>query len=142
MTAIYIAGASGELDRCESAVAYARSLDLRITHDWTADVRANLLAGKTDRDLTDAEVQRHALADLRAVSECRVLVLLAPAVTSTGCWGELCFAIALRKRIVISREFAPRRCIFETIAHTACATDTTAITLAKMLAQPAAAEMR
>lgn len=143
MTALYVAGSSREIARCEAAIAYARSLDCVVTYDWTADIRAHLAAGKTDADLTDHQLQRHVLADSAAIARAHVVVLLVPApeVATTGMWWEGGEARAQHKPIVVSRERSgARRCVFEVYAHTVSATDAAAITVAKHLATPRAME--
>lgn len=141
---IYIAGASAEIERAEAAIAYARSLDLTVTFPWPEDVRAHAATGRTDADLTDHEMQRHVLRDVRGIVEARVVVLLVPAagIHTTGAWWEAGFATAHRKPVVVSRERSGRRCVFEVLGSQTCATDQAAITLAKFLAQPSPMEAR
>ena len=94
---IYIAGSSAELGRCERAHAYALSIGLPSTLDWTGSIRNALAAGLREHELPYEERSRLSRADLDAVLRAEALVLLAPekGSQSRGCWVELGFAICL-----------------------------------------------
>lgn len=94
---IYIAGSSAELGRCERAHAYALSIGLPSTLDWTGSIRNAMAAGLREHELPYEERSRLSRADLSAVHRAEALVLLAPekGSQSRGCWVELGFAICL-----------------------------------------------
>lgn len=93
---IYVAGASAELERAESAIASLRAAGHEITHDWPAVIRrVRIEGGQKDSDLTDEERHGHAHDDLLAVERADVLWLLVPDAPTSGAWVELGFAIGL-----------------------------------------------
>jgi hypothetical protein len=108
---VYIAGSSQEVSRCERAIAYAETIGLHSTLDWTGSIRNALAAGVREHELPYEERNRLADLDLDAVRRADALVLLAPGrgTTSRGCWVELgymiglCHALNLRKPIFVVR---------------------------------------
>lgn len=132
---VYIAGASAEIERAERAIAYARSVGLAVSYDWTVDVRKAMAAGVRDSELEDVQARYFALNDLEGVAFGRAFVFLAPPreINSTGCWIELGYALnpsPTPRFIVVSRERAPRRSIFESLATVPqCPADDAAILL-------------
>lgn len=93
---IYVAGASSELERCEAFIAACDEAPwLRITHDWTREVRVARASGKhTDDALSDREANEAAEDDLGGVSAARLLVVLCPPPkTSDGMRTELGYAL-------------------------------------------------
>lgn len=98
---IYIAGSSKEIHRAERFIALARENGHTITEDWAAGMRAAGPESALERSrLTEA-----AAADLRGIRDADVMWLLIPPVNapSTGCWGELTYAMALGTPIIASR---------------------------------------
>lgn len=90
---VYVAAASAELERAESAIRWLeRTPGLRCAHDWTVAVRE---LGAFPRDAVVRH--RHAEADLEAIRSSAVFWLLAPRERSTGAWVELGVALALRR---------------------------------------------
>lgn len=139
MTALYIAGSSRELDRCEAAIAYARSLDLEITCDWVASMRALAASGRLPADRSP-EQQRAAIIDLRGIINARVVVLLASAHESEM-RVEYGYALRGGTPVVVSRAAGPETYrFFDVVCPYETSTDEGAIVLAKSLAQPQAVE--
>lgn len=111
---IYIAGASAERERVRAALAYVRSLGAVVTFDWLAEIER---VG-TALPLDALTAERSALADLRAIHEADVVLLLVPAagVITTGAWAELGYALAKGVPVITSGDEAHRRCLFGALA--------------------------
>src|SRR3972149_2316533 len=107
---IYLAGRPAEIDRCERAHAYAASIGLPSTHNWTGSIRDAIAAGVREHELPYEERSRLSRLDLNAVFRARALVLLAPkqGSQSRGCWVELGFAICLTMLHQKSYGFPPK----------------------------------
>lgn len=123
---IYIAGSSAEVDRCERAIAYAASIGLLSTLDWTGSIRNAIAAGVREHELPREERERLADLDLDAVCRASAIVLLAPGKgsPSRGCWVELGYALRLGRPVYVIRvpEAAPES-LFEVRATQVYATD-------------------
>jgi hypothetical protein len=89
--AIYLAGASKELDRCETLRDRLTAAGHRVTRNWMADVRAN--AHRPDADIGKEERAAYARADLDGVAACGVFWLVTPELPSLGAWVELGYAL-------------------------------------------------
>jgi len=88
---LYIAGASGEIDRVTHWMARAREAGYAITCDWPAAiVREGGVANALGPRRAD-----YAKEDLVGVYEARTFWLLAPMNASTGAWVEFGYALAL-----------------------------------------------
>lgn len=126
---IYIAGASAELDRAESAIAAVRALGHTVVHDWPAVIRkVRHEQGRSDGDLTRAEASDHADEDLAAVRGCDLFWLLVPIAPSSGCWVELGFAFGIEAgadMVIVSGEH--RRWLFASLSDDAFDDDALAL---------------
>jgi len=92
---IYIAGASANIELHERFNREVIEAGWTITCDWCAAVRAAGNVASPD----DPQVRREAaLADLEGVATADVFWLVQPegSATSTGCWVELGYALALQ----------------------------------------------
>jgi nucleoside 2-deoxyribosyltransferase len=116
MTAIYLAGASAEIDTCKRCMRALREAGHVVTFDWTAAISERATAGLSDRDLTPEERRMFAGLDLKGVTDADLIWVLAPQPpnASTGCWAELGYALALGPYIVVSGSW--QRCIFTDLA--------------------------
>lgn len=95
------------------------------TFDWTLDMEANFAAGRRDTDLTLAEKTSYALKDRDAVQRAHVTIYLEDE-KSEGSAGELCFANAFNRVLVVVAPGIPR-CLFATLAAKFCGTDEEAV---------------
>ena len=129
MITIYIAGASAELERCESFRDACRAMGYVVTFDWAVVRRAS---SKTDAELTPSERAEIKGACYRGAASCDVFVLLlpgigdgdafgmAPRLHTIGAWCELGYAEATRHQVTLghgSREIivvgeSPERTVF------------------------------
>jgi len=102
---VYVAGGSSELARCRAVIEALRGIaNVRITHDWTADVEAARAAGYASDAAVPIEVLRaHARRDLAAVWAADLVVVLPPAAPSRGMQTELGIALALDTEILAVR---------------------------------------
>lgn len=98
---LYIAGSSKELYRAERWLKACRDAGITITEDWAAQMRQ---AGP-DHLLDEDRLIKAAQADLDGVATADVVWLLHPPTTapSTGCWGELTYALAKGVTIITSQ---------------------------------------
>lgn len=110
---VYVAGASAELERAESAIRRARAQGLVVTYDWPISFRAAQATGGDD-SLGRADRYRVACEDRDGVLRARALWLLAPRRGSTGAGFELGLAYAWGKHVVVSGE---NRHLFASLAH-------------------------
>lgn len=123
MTAIYLAGASKEFERCETFRDRLIAAGHHVTRNWMADVRAN--AHRPDGDIGKAERAAYARADLEGVAACNVFWLVTPELPSLGAWVELGYALRrsdeaqFQPVIVVS---GPWRSIFGDLADYSFAT--------------------
>lgn len=124
MISCCIAGSSRELERCEAAIALARSLGLTVTCDWPAMIRACA-------DPSPEEVWARAMLELRGIHDCDVLILLASHNESEA-RVELGAALALAKAVVVSTERGRARFFDALVSHVA-ATDEDAVRWAVMV---------
>lgn len=99
---IYIAAASSEIDRAEKWIKRCQEVGIEVTSTWCATVRKAGAANPADAD----QLQRRiwATQDLKEVGQADALWFLLPGVghQTDGAWGELCFAFAKDKWIVLS----------------------------------------
>jgi hypothetical protein len=113
---VYLAGASSEIDLCESFIRKLQTAGLEITFDWTAVIRATA-GGANPRDATENERHAWTVQDISGVRRSHVFWLLVPEKHSIGCWAELGVAYEARRRIVISGDW--RKSIFTSLAYVA-----------------------
>ena len=90
---VYVAGSSAELDRCERVISALRAGGCTITFDWAAQMREFAARGLCDAALDDHEARRCAEADLNAIVDADVVLLLAPEQPTRGAWVEFGYAL-------------------------------------------------
>lgn len=88
---VYVAGGASERAQAGVWIRRLREAGVEVTHDWTGDAA---WYGGT--------VAKRAAADLDGVRRADVLWYLAPADKSEGSSGELCAALVLGKRVIVS----------------------------------------
>jgi nucleoside 2-deoxyribosyltransferase len=103
-TYIYVAGASAEVEPIGEYINKLRKEGLRITHDWTREVKLAKAAGRSDQDFDVEERQKLADNDIRGVENCDIFWLIVPN-NSIGAWVEYGYALSLRKLIIVSGNF-------------------------------------
>lgn len=109
MNRIYVAGCREDLKLIQEFNAKLRAARYTITHDWTADILANV--GRPDASIGREEQAGYARADWDGVTSADAFWLVAPSVGGTGCWIELGMAISVRT-IAIIVSGAHKRSIF------------------------------
>lgn len=133
MPSVYVAGSSAEIERVERVIARLRDAGVRITHDWTHDVREVRAAGHaSDADLSDDDAAQHAIRDLGGAFGARTFLLLAPETPTRGAWVELGAAWAHQRKwrgSIIVAGPAARQSIFTRLADRIVATDDEAVAL-------------
>jgi hypothetical protein len=87
MLAVYVAGASGEIDRARGVITTLRERGIETVHDWPAQIDAH--GGRANRGLSEEERKAVAIEGYAAASRCNVLLLLVPSVSTCGAWVEL-----------------------------------------------------
>ena len=92
---IYVAGASGEIERARQFFSSVRELGHEITFDWVPSVEQNPLP---ESQLPVAVRRSAAQVDLAGVRGADLLVMLVPheAIVSRGAWVELGYALGMR----------------------------------------------
>jgi hypothetical protein len=135
MIGCYVAGASSEVERAERVMSMLRERGVEVVHDWTPEVRAAQARQITDADLTDAEARGASDRCLDAIDACDVLLLLAPASSSRGCWAEFGYALhpMTGVRTVVAGAHA-RSSIFARRADFSAPTDEAAVAAIALLA--------
>lgn len=109
---VYIAGGSSErLTVVRPLIELARVLGVDVVHDWTADPGWDL-----GRMPTSEEFRESALRDLDAIRRADVVWLVVPAQKSEGAAAEIGYALALKKRLIVSGEVGARN-IFALLAR-------------------------
>jgi len=108
---IYLAGASKEIDLCESFRDRLRAAGHVITYDWMRELRCCPVA---DHDLSHEARMQYALDDMRGVLSAHLVWLLVPENTSAGCWVELGIALGRGDLVAVSGSWS--RCIFADLA--------------------------
>lgn len=114
--AVYVAGASAEVERASEVIERIRALGLVVTHDWTRSVREHRSAGYRDVDLDHERQAMIASEDLDAVRRADVLLLLAPESPTIGAWVELGCALNLANMTIFVSGPASRQSIFTSLA--------------------------
>jgi hypothetical protein len=99
MLTVYIAGSSADLQRAEDCIWAVRKF-AAITEDWASKVRANLDAGITDQDITEAEAIAARDACLAGVDAAHIIWWLAS--PSVGAGFEVGYACKRGVPVVIS----------------------------------------
>lgn len=120
---IYLAGASREIDLCESFRTRLRTEGHVITHDWMREIR---MCPVMDHELSHEARHTYALDDMRGVLSADMVWILCPDNQSIGCWVELGMALAIGATTVVSGNFS--RCIFADLAPHRFATHEEAFT--------------
>jgi len=102
---IYLAGASAEVDMCESYMRLLRDAGYTVAHDWPAGIRQAALDGYAANPRNAPEEKRHAWAidDMVGVKECSTFWMLIPEKPTIGAWVELGGALAWTHRDRIER---------------------------------------
>lgn len=98
MIAVYVAGASAEIERAEHMIATLRALGVVVTHDWPARMRAMGPEHLLTRPVLADELR----ACLAGVRRADVLLLLEPTRPSVGAWVELGYAAGLGTVEIVS----------------------------------------
>ncbi len=91
----YLAGASVQAALIATWIANLEDRGHTCAHNWTAPVLAEMAAGKSDKDLGEADRQMYAAKDLAGVASADVFWLVMPPKGSS--WGsgvELGYALA------------------------------------------------
>ncbi len=108
---VYIAGGSSErLTVVRPLIERAKELGVDVTADWTRDPGWDL-----GRMPTNDELRESALRDVAAVEAADAVWLIVPAQKSEGASSEIGYALALKKRLVVSGEVGARN-IFALLA--------------------------
>jgi hypothetical protein len=109
---VYIAGGSSErLAVARPLIERAKELGVDVTADWTRDPGWDL--GRTP---TLDELRESARRDIAAIEAADVVWLVVPRQKSEGASAEVGYALALRKRLVVSGEVGARN-IFALLAR-------------------------
>ena len=101
-TRIYIACASDEIDRAEHWIGRVKEESaLRLTHDWTKQIRREQKNGRKDSDLTRVERYREASKNADGAANADILWTLAPHpdLTTKGTWIEYGIGLGIRYRL-------------------------------------------
>lgn len=98
---VYIGGGSDEREQVQSLMAALVARGVEITHDWTRCVGYN-------RESVPAERREWARQDLDGVRAADIVWIVAPAQKSEGSAVEMGYAMALRKRVIVSGPHARR----------------------------------
>jgi nucleoside 2-deoxyribosyltransferase len=106
---VYVAAASGEIERARDVMCDLLAANFIVTHDWTPTVEAAIASGIREAKLDDATCERHSRTDLEAVASADVVVFLAPTETAKGAWVEVGHALALGIPVVIAHDSEERR---------------------------------
>ena len=84
---IYVAGAHRELERCSRVIEEVRELGYDVVLDWTASIRE--FGGDQNDDRVLTERAKNAWADIDAVIEADIVLLLLPRTITKGMHTEL-----------------------------------------------------
>lgn len=122
MAKVYLAGGSSEVESCGWWMQRLKDAGHTVTHDWTASVRAAVLAGRgaNPRDAGDIERGLWVKEDFGGVESADIFWLLIPQAPTIGAWAELGYASGLETSIIISGDW--RKSIFTSLADVLCET--------------------
>lgn len=113
--AVYLATGSADIELAEHWLDKLREQDVKITHDWTRDVR---MSGANPREAPQERRYDWAQQDKYGVTSADTFWLLVPPKPSMGCWIELGIAIGqvnrLSTEIIVSGDW--RSTIFTSLA--------------------------
>lgn len=99
---VYVAAASGEIDRAEHWIAKLREAGIMVTCTWPESVRR--VGHANPPEAPHSQRRGWAVQDLTEVDEGNALWVLLPSLgfSTSGAWTELGFAYARAKLILMS----------------------------------------
>ena len=109
---VYVGGGSGDRAECAEWMDELRKAGVHITHDWTR-------CEGYGRESTATERATWAQRDIDGVRAADVVWIRIPREKSEGSHGELCAALALGKRVIVSGHYDAHGRIFPALCETA-----------------------
>lgn len=79
--AVYVAGPSAQIERCEAMIAALRAEGIRVTHDWPAIMRGH---ARPDGELEASTLRAEAVSELEGVHAADLVIVLTHERWSSG----------------------------------------------------------